>query len=718
MKKFLLITFVLHLLSSNLRADEGMWLPLLIGKNIDEMQKMGSKLTAEDIYSVNNSSLKDAIVIFGRGCTGSLISDQGLVITNHHCGFGSIQALSSVEHDYLKHGFWATEKSQELPAPGLTVTFLIKMEDVTSKVLDGIKLETGEKDKSSIISKNIEKIVALASEGNNYRVDVRPFYYGNEYYMYVYEVYKDVRLVGAPPSAIGNFGGDTDNWVWPRHTGDFSMFRIYADKDNKPAAYSADNVPYKPKKYLEISLKGVKQDDFTMVYGYPGRTQQFVTSQAVELITDYSNPSKIALRDIRLGIMNSYMRGNDTIRIMYANKYAGVANSWKKWIGESTGLKQVKAVEKKRKLEQEFAQWVSADSKRNNMYGNLLPSFSKHYNNLKAITIANDYNSEAVQSVELLNFASTFTPLINEYLKSKMITKEVDSIKNNLLRSAKLFYKGYYLPIDKEVFANMINQFYINVPLEFHPAFLGPLAKQFGENWNVFANDVYNQSVFSDSLRLLTFLNNFDTTAITTIKNDNAYRIFLEFNYTFNSKVGRKYRTLSDSINSLYSLYVRGLREMNPEKNFYPDANSTIRISYGKVSGYSPLEAVEYSYFTTLEGIIEKGQRRVYDYVVPEGLQKLYQNKDYGRYQVNGTVPVAFIASNHTSGGNSGSPVLNRYGQLIGVNFDRGWEGTMSDVMYDSSRCRNITLDIRYALFIIDKYAGAGQLIKEMKIIE
>lgn len=718
MKKLLLVAVTLQILSFNLRADEGMWLPLLIGKNIDEMNKMGCKLTADDIYSANHSSLKDAIVLFGRGCTGSLISDQGLVITNHHCGYGSIQSLSSVEHNYLENGFWAKDKTQELPASGLTVTFLVRMEDVTGKVLEGVTPETSVKEKELIISSNIDKIVLNAVEGSNYKAEVKPFYYGNEYYLFIYEVFQDIRLVGAPPSSIGKFGGDTDNWVWPRHTGDFSLFRIYADKNNNPAKYSPDNVPYKPKKFLQVSLKGIKQDDFTMVYGFPGRTQQFVTSGAVELLTDYSNPGKISLRDIRLGIMGSFMRGNDTIRLMYANKYAGVANSWKKWIGESLGLKHVNAVAKKKELEKTFTQWVAADQQRFSKYGQILPSFEKLYNNLKAITIANDYNREAIMSIEVVDFASSFTPLITEYQKSGAVTKEVDSILNKLSRSAKSFYKGYYLPIDREIFANMMKQYYENVPLEYQPSFLGNIVKQYNGDLTTFTNDVYNQSVFADSVRLFTFLDNFDSTAISTIKNDNAYKIFLTFNYTFSTKVGQKFREETDSLTSLYSLYVKGLREMQTDKNFYPDANSTLRVSYGKVSGYSPYEALEYNYYTTLDGIIEKGSRKVYDYVVPERLQKLYNEKDYGRYQVNGTVPVAFIATNHTSGGNSGSPVLNADGQLIGVNFDRGWEGTMSDIMYDSSRCRNITLDMRYALFIIDKFAQNKQLLDEMSIVQ
>lgn len=718
MKKLVLLFTLCYVLSIKLLADEGLWLPILMGENIEEMNKLGCKLTAEDIYSVNNSSLKDAIVLFGRGCTGSLISEQGLVITNHHCGFGSIQSLSSVEHDYLKNGFWATEKSQELPAEGLTVSFLVSMEDVTNKVLAGVTPKTLEVKRDSIVAANIEAVKKDAKEGNTYKVDVKAFYFGNEYYLMVYEVFQDVRLVGAPPSSIGNFGGDTDNWVWPRHTGDFSMFRIYADKNNKPAPYSTENVPYKPRKFLPISLKGVKQDDFTMVYGFPGTTQQYVTSQAVDLVANYQNPNKIALRDIRLKIMDSYMRGNDTINIMYANKQKGVANAWKKWIGESTGLIRFKAVDKKMDLENRFSQWVTAEPQRLLTYGQVLPTFDKLYKHLKPIAISNDFNREAINAVELISFASSLTPLINEYSQKNPDVKKIESLLGSLRSSAKAFYSGFYLPIDREVFANMVKQFYENVPKEYHPQFLDDIAKQSEGNWHNFANEIYSQSVFADSIRLFIFLNSFDTAAISTISNDNIYRIYKSFNNAYNQKVGGRYNQITDSLLLNYRLYIKGLKKFQPHKHFFPDANSTLRVSYGKVAGLYPQEAVEYSYFTTLDGVIEKGNKKVYDYVVPDKLKKLYDEKNYGKYQANGTIPVAFIATNHTSGGNSGSPVLNSEGQLIGLNFDRCWEGTMSDIMYDPKVCRNITLDIRYALFIIDKYADAGSLLNEMKIVE
>ncbi len=718
MKKLTLLITFCYIFSLNLIAEEGMWLPILIGKNIDEMKKQGCKLSAEDIYSVNNSSLKDAIVLFGRGCTGSLISEQGLVITNHHCGFGSIQSLSSVDHDYLKNGFWATEKNQELPAEGLTVSFLVSMEDVTGKVLANVTPTTSEIKRDSTITSNIEAIKKVAKEGNSYKVDVRAFYFGNEYYLMVYEVFQDIRLVGAPPSAIGDFGGDSDNWVWPRHTGDFSIFRIYANKDNKPAPYSKDNVPYKPKKYLNISLKGVKENDFTMVYGFPGTTQQYITSQAVDLISNFQNPNKIALRDIRLKIMESYMRGNDTINIMYADKRKGVANAWKKWIGESSGLARFNAVGKKIELEKNFSQWISTNPERISTYGKVLPQFETLYKNLKPLAIASDFNREAVYAVELISFASSFTPLINEFNQKHIDVKKIENLLTSLRANAKAFYSEFYLPIDRDVFANMLKQFHDNVTEKFQPPFLATFAKQYEGNWYALAKEVYSQSVFADSIRLFTFLNNFDTSAISTIANDNIYKFYLGFNTVFNQNVGSRVREITDSLMVNYRLYMRGLREFQTSKHFFPDANSTLRVSFGRVNGFSPQEGLEYSYFTTLEGVIQKGNKKVYDYVVPEKLKQLYINKDYGRYQVNNTFPVAFIATNHTSGGNSGSPVLNAEGQLIGLNFDRCWEGTMSDIMYDPKVCRNITVDIRYVLFIVDKYASAGALMNEMKIIE
>ncbi len=719
MKKFFIIPVILQLITSTLHADEGMWLPMLVGKmNYEDMKSKGFKLSAEDIYSVNSSSLKDAIVQFGRGCTGEIISDQGLLITNHHCGYGVIQALSTIENDYLTNGYWAKNKTEELPAPGLTVTFLIRMDDVTIQVLNGVTDGMVEKERKAIIEKNIAQLKAKAEEGTTYTARIQPFYYGNEYYLFVYETYKDVRFVGAPPSSIGKFGGDTDNWVWPRHTGDFSIFRIYADKDNKPALYSPENIPYKPKRFLPISLKGIKEGDFTMVYGYPGTTQEYLTSHAVELITKVSNPNKINLRGLRLQVMNNYMQHNDTIRLKYASKYANVANAWKKWIGESQGLEKMNVVQKKQELEKNFTQWVSQDPQRKLKYGNLLAAFESVYNELKPLTIAKDFDSEAINSIELFRFASGFSNLITELSKKEADKEKVDQLVKSTRRSIKSFYKDYYHMIDREAFANLLKQYYEIVPKKFQPDFFEGIIKDYNFNWIEFANETYNQTVFADSMRLLSLLSMADSTSANILKNDNIFRLYIGFTNNYLKKVGDRYQQLNDSLSVLYRQYMKGQLEMQPEKLFYPDANSTLRVAYGKVSGFEPRDAVEYSYFTTLEGIMEKENPRIYDYQVPARLKELYRLKDYGQYSVDGSIPVAFIATNHTSGGNSGSPVLDSYGNLIGVNFDRCWEGTMSDVYFDQTLCRNISLDIRYALFIIDKFAGAGYLINEMKIIK
>ncbi len=701
-----------------LYADEGMWLPILMGSNLEEMNRLGFKLTAEDIYSLNKSSLKDAVVLFGRGCTGELISDQGLLITNHHCGYGSIQRLSSVENDYLKYGFWARTRQEELPSPNLTVSFLVRMEDVTSRVLEGVTPTLTEKERESIIRANTEKVRNEAKGNSDYEVNIRPMYYGNEYYLFVYEVFRDVRLVGTPPESIGKFGGDTDNWVWPRHTGDFSLFRIYADKNNKPAAYSPDNVPYKPKRFLPISMKGIKEGDFTMVYGFPGSTQQFITSDAVRLLIEQSNPHRVALRNTRLSIMGSHMTGNDTVRIKYSSKHANVANAWKKWIGETQGLKRLNAVGKKQELEKQFESWVQADAQRKSEYKGLLPNFQRLYKELSPLALVRDYRTEAVFGVELIRFASEFEPLVSEFDSKEADKAKIEERIKGAIRSARAFYKDYHLPIDREVFAKMMQAYAEKVPAEFQPEFLAKVAKDYSGNWQTFANDIFRQTIFADSVRLISILGSIDKSSSQLIKDDYVYNIFLAFDRIYNLRVSKRYNEISDSLNILYRTYVSGLRQMQTDRVFYPDANLTLRVSYGKVGGFTPRDGVVYDYYTTLDGVVEKSTQNVPDYKVPKGLTDLYNSKDFGRYAVNGTVPVAFIASNHTTGGNSGSPVINGEGHLVGVNFDRCWESTMSDVMFDPNYCRNIALDIRYALFVIDKLAGAKNLIGEMMIVE
>ncbi len=700
-------------------ADEGMWLPMLVGKNINEMQKMGFKLTADDIYSVNQSSLKDAIVQFGGGCTAELISAEGLIITNHHCGFSRIQAHSSVEHDYLSNGFWAMSKQEELPNPGLTVRFLVRMEDVSAQVLMGVTKEMTEAERRKTISASIKEIsTKVEAEGVGYVAVIRPMYYGNEYYLFLYEEFSDVRLVGAPPESIGKFGGDTDNWVWPRHTGDFSLFRIYANKDNKPAAYSPENLPYKPKRYLPISMKGIKEDDFTLVYGFPGRTQQFLTSHAVELLVNQTNPHRINLRNTRLSIFNHYMDANDTIRIQYASKHASVANAWKKWIGETIGLRRLDAVSKKRELENMFTAWASKSPELQKEYGNLLPTFKRLYDELTPLSLISDYRSEAVYAVELVNFASRFDRVIAEAVKPQRDVEKFENAKNNLVRYARGFYKDFEVNVDVEVFAAMMKSYYEQVPSNYHPAFLSKLYQNYQGNWMQMAGDLYSQTIFSDSIRVFTLLNEIDSVNARHFQSDNIYNVYAQFELLYKDKVEDRLTEINDSLDILYRTFVDGLMKMQPDKRFFPDANSTLRFTYGKVQGFEPKDGVVYNYYTTIDGIIEKStQTNVPDYVPPKKLIELYEKKDFGQYAVNGTVPVAFIGTNHTTGGNSGSPVIDSNGYLIGINFDRCWESTMSDVMFDPNYCRNIALDIRYTLFVIDKFAGAGHLLKEMNIV-
>ena len=704
---FILISF------SVLFAKEGMWIPTLLNKyNIEEMQKMGFKLTAEDIYSVNHESMKDAVVLFGAGCTGELISNDGLLITNHHCGFDAIQNHSSLEHDYLTNGFWAKNRQDELPNPGLSVRFLDRMEDVSEKVLAG----TDGQPKDSIpviINRNTKKITDEAAEKGKFEASVQPLFYGNQYFLYVYQVFEDIRLVGAPPSSIGRFGGDTDNWMWPRHTGDFSMFRIYAGRDNQPAKYSADNIPYKPRKFFTISLKGVKPQDFTLVFGFPGRTQQFLPSQAIRQIMEQGDPDKIKIRDAKLSLLAVDMNKDAKVRIQYASKYQLTSNSWKKWQGEVKGLKRLNAVATKQTLENDFNNWVNNSPERKNRYGEVLPAFEKLYHQFEPYTKAYDYYAEVVfRGTDIFSIISFFDPI--ELQWAKISPNDRTKIQKTIKLKLEDHFKDYNHATDQKVFAELLRIYFTDIASQYLPEdFKNLMSKTTTEE---LINKVYNNSVFSSPSELTALTAELTAKKLKKLSNDPAFKLFRSLKKHFELNVEPYFTSIQKQINENQKIYMAGLMEMNAGKPMWADANKTLRVAYGKVEGYEPMDGVTYDYFTTLDGIMQKDNPEIYDYNVPQALRDLYKKKDYGRYGENGTMNVCFTASNHTTGGNSGSPVLDAEGKLIGLNFDRCWEGTMSDLVFDPDRCRNIVLDIRYALFIIDKLAGAGYLLDEMKI--
>ena len=654
MKRFSLLAALLALWALPVRADEGMWLPALVSQRIEDMQAKGFRLSAEDIYSVNQASLKDAVVLFGSGCTGELVSSEGLLFTNHHCGYGYIQKHSSVEHDYLKDGFWARTRADELPNPGLTVRFLERMEDVTAAVLKGYKEKMTEEQRQALVKKNADRIKAQAvKEGNGLKASVEALYYGNQYFLFVFREYRDVRLVGAPPSSIGKFGGDTDNWMWPRHTGDFSIFRIYAGKDNLPADYSESNVPYRPKKSLRISRAGVKEGDFTFVYGCPGSTQEYVHSEAVKYIQDISDPEKIALRTTRLNIMKKYMDQSQAVRIQYSSKYAGVANAWKKWQGEEKGLRKNHVVPVKQAYEKRFEEWAQGTR-----YEGIIGRLTNLYAARNPLYRAYEYYRESVLTIERLQMAGN--PRFNR--------------------------KDYYQPIDEEMFVAMMTAFDQNVEDVYKPPYFLEKRAQYG------TMEAWRDAVFADE--------------------NEAKELSAALNEHFNSTIAPPVAELGKSITLLYRDYMQGQMEFEPQKAFYPDANLTLRVAYGKVAGYRPVDAVWYNPVSTLRGIIEKDNPEIFDYNIPQTLRDIYAQ---GGHEDQ---PVCFLATNHTTGGNSGSPVLNADGNLVGINFDRVWEGTMSDLVYDPEICRNISLDVRYILFIIKEIGHAAYLLDEMTFVD
>jgi len=719
MKRIALLILILAIfVSTLLRADEGMWIPLLIERyNIKIMQEKGFKLTAEDIYSVNRACMKDAIVIFGGGCSGEMISTEGLLITNHHCGYGQIQRHSTLEHDYLTNGFWAMSHEEELPNPGLTVTFLKWMADVTDQVLKGVTDSMPPEERDRIINQNINEIRRKAVEGTNYSAVVRPFFMGNQYFLFVNETFRDVRLVGAPPSAIGKFGGETDNWIWPRHTGDFSLFRVYADKNNKPADYSKDNVPYRPAYYFPISLKGVKEGDFTMVFGYPGSTSQYVPSYHIDMIKNYVNPKMIEIRTRKIEIMEAAMASDPLIRIQYSAKKSGIANSWKRWIGENQGLEKMNVIARKQEYEKRFTEWVNQDKSRVVRYGNILPRYRELYEKVRVYYFINSYTNEVVNGIEAMGISRNINQLVRLY-EAGAEAGQIKEVKERLVSAAESIFRDYDMPTDQKLFVAMMEMYGKNL----EEKWLSPEYKRIREmcrgDFRSLAGKIYPKSPFTSKERFISFVNGFSKNSITKAKKDLFYLLTNDIDDFLSRNIRDELTRLNSEIQQLNRLYMAAQMEFEPHRVFYPDANSTLRVTYGEVKGYFSRDAVYFTHYTTLKGIMEKDNPEIYDYNVPEKLKELYRNRDFGRYTQNGEVPVCFVADNHTTGGNSGSPVINAEGHLIGVNFDRAWEGVASDMAFNPEQSRNISLDIRFALFIIDKFAGAGYLLKEMTIIE
>lgn len=720
MKKVLLVfcVFISTVVSHVIRADEGMWIPLLIEKyNIELMREKGFRLSAEDIYSVNRACMKDAVVLFGGGCTGEMISPDGLVLTNHHCGYGNIQRHSSLENDYLTEGFWAMSRKDELPNPGLSVTFLRYMEDVTDRAFFGISDSMSRSEKELLIRSNIESIQYQAEKESGLQAQVKPFYMGNQYFLIVSETFRDVRLVGAPPSAVGRFGGETDNWVWPRHTGDFSLFRVYAGKDNKPADFSDENVPYKPLYYFPVSLKGVKEGDFTMVFGYPGSTVEYMPSFYIDMIKNYVNPKMIAVRTEKIEIMEKAMNSDPLVRIQYSAKKSGIANSWKKWIGEIKGLERMNTIAEKQEFEARLTEWIGTDEIRRVQYGHILPAYKRLYAELKDYYIAYNLTNETINSIEAVNLASGIR-ILDNLLKSGASATEIEKTKADLIGASKSFFRNYDKKTDMKLFVSLMkiygemlsSEWFINSYLNLRNAFKGDFEEA--------GRKTYDQSVFVNESEFVDFINGFDKSASKKISKEPFYTMATEAWDLLSNKIRPEIIRINGELAELHRDYMKAQMEFDGGRVFYPDANSSLRVSYGNVKGYFAKDAVYYTHNTTLKGIIEKDNPEIYDYDVPDRLKELFNRNDFGRYGSEGELPVCFIADNHTTGGNSGSPVINADGHLIGINFDRAWEGVASDMDFNPEQSRNISVDVRYILFIIDKLAGAGYLLDELTIIE
>jgi hypothetical protein len=702
--KFKIIVFLLILSSKGILifGHEGMWIPSLLKVIEEDMQSNGLELSAEDIYSINNSSLKDAIVHFGGGCTAEVVSKQGLILTNHHCGYSQIQQHSTLENNYLKVGFWAMSKIEELTNPGLTATFIVSIKDVTNEVfIDTSGLSNSEFKKT--ISKNILKIQNQSGNQPNYKYVVKPFFYGNKYYLITSKTYKDVRLVGAPPSAMGKFGGDTDNWVWPRHTCDFSVFRIYANQENEPADISENNIAYSAPVALDVKVSGIKENDFSMVFGFPGKTEQYLTSNAVDNYINIILPARIEMRKNSLKHIDASMDLSESNFIKYASKQSRISNAYKKWIGQDLGLRKKQAVVKKRSEEKK---WVDKNSTNQLLLDKLtaLEEQKIKYQLAYSLFIELWYYGP-----EIIRFSNGFEKLNDvEDFENKIKNKQKSSIN---------YFKNYNDEVDKEVFKSLIPIYlkYLGDDLE-DPLMISSLQKF--DNVNLFVDNLFEKSKFTNLESTIKVLSSNKKSFMKYLEKDPVVDFASNLYKHFLNNILPNYRKFEEEHQVLMGEYLKSLMESYPERSFSSDANSTMRLTYGKIEGSKPRDGLSYDWFTTIDGIIDKFNTGESDFKIPDRLNDLYQQKNYGRYGDNGTLNICFLGSNHTTGGNSGSPALDSKGQLVGINFDRTWESTMSDVLFDENICRNIMVDIRYVLWVIDIYAGAGHLIKEMNLVE